>query len=147
MSSKIQGPWIRLLGLTFALALGLGACSHAKAQQGALARVHLENFKIGIASTLPAGLTTLAIFSAGPTMHELNVVRTDRAAKDLPLAADGTVDDQNSHSDFDHLDEAEGIDIGQHRNMTLNLSPGHYVLYCNMEGHYQAGMATAFTVR
>ena len=147
MTSKAQGPWIRLLGLTFALAIALAACSHAKAQPGAVAPVHLQNFKIDIASTVAAGLTRLAISSSGPTMHELNVVKTDRAANDLPLASDGTVDDQNPHSDFDHLAEAEGIDIGKTDSLTVNLTPGHYVLYCNMEGHYQAGMATAFTVR
>ena len=147
MTSPIKGPWIRLLGLGAGLALALVACSQAKAQPGAIARVHLQNFKIDIASTVPAGLTTLAISSSGPTMHELNVVRTNRAADALPQAADGTVDDQSPHSDFDHLAEAEGIDIGGHKNMTVNLTPGHYVLYCNMEGHYMAGMATAFTVR
>jgi hypothetical protein len=146
MTSKTQGPWIRLLGSAFALALAVAACSHANAAPGATARVHLENFKIGVAPTLPAGLTTLAISSSGPTMHELNVVRTERAANALPLAADGTVDDLSPHPDFDHLAEAEGIDIGDHASLTVNLTPGHYVLYCNMEGHYMAGMRASFTV-
>jgi uncharacterized cupredoxin-like copper-binding protein len=79
-------------------------------------------------------------------MHELNIARTDMSSKALPLAADGIIDDQNPHAGFEHLAEAEGIDIGQHASLTVNLTPGHYVLYCNMEGHYMAGMSTDFTV-
>jgi hypothetical protein len=137
----------RLLGPAFVLALTLVACSGAKAQpKAAVAHISLRNFHIDVAGTLPAGLTDLAIYSTGPTMHELNIAKTDLGPGDLPLAADETIDDQNPHAGFTHLAEAEGIDIGQHASLTVNLTPGHYVLYCNMEGHYKAGMATEFSV-
>jgi uncharacterized cupredoxin-like copper-binding protein len=31
--------------------------------------------------------------------------------------------------------------------MVLNLTPGRYVMYCNLEGHYLGGMYAALTVR
>ena len=147
MTPEIKGPWMRLLGLLSVLVLAGVACTQAKAQPGAVARVHLENFKIGVAATLPSGLTHFSIASAGPTMHELNIARTEMASRKLPVASDGTVDDTVPHAGFDHLAEAEGIDIGDHASLTVNLTPGHYVMYCNMEGHYMAGMHTDFTVR
>ena len=146
MTSRSQGPWIRLLGLLSVLVLAAAACSHAKAQPGAKASIRLKNFEIDVPQTLPAGLTTFDISSTGPTMHELNIAKTDMSSAKLPLAAEGIVDDTNPHAGFEHLGEAEGIDIGDHDGLTVNLTPGHYSLYCNMEGHYMAGMHADFTV-
>ncbi len=36
---------------------------------------------------------------------------------------------------------------GETRTFTLNLAAGHYVLVCNLAGHYQMGMRAPFTVR
>ncbi|HZQ29262.1 MAG TPA: hypothetical protein VFA94_16320 [Acidimicrobiales bacterium] len=82
----------------------------------------------------------------GPTTHELNVVRTDHPANALPLRADGlTVDDASPA--IHHVAEAEGLDIGDHRTLRLHLTPGRYVFYCNMEGHYPGRMFTSFEVQ
>ena len=32
------------------------------------------------------------------------------------------------------------------QTLVLHLAPGHYVLYCNLEGHYLGGMYAALTV-
>ena len=67
-----------------AVALALGACgsggAHSKAT-GPTAAVRLRNFAIDAPPTVAAGDVTLRIFSAGPTMHELNVARTTLALK------------------------------------------------------------------
>ena len=57
------------------------------------------------------------------------------------------VDEEASPTTFQHLDELEGLDIGDRGTLRVHLTAGHYVLYCNMDGHYQAGMSTEFTVR
>jgi uncharacterized cupredoxin-like copper-binding protein len=44
------------------------------------------------------------------------------------------------------LDEAQGLDIDDRQTMVLDLAAGHYVLYCNLEGHYLGGMYAALTV-
>jgi uncharacterized cupredoxin-like copper-binding protein len=130
---------------------GLAACgsrSHGSqaGSGGRKVEVTLENFKIDMPAQIRAGRVTLMVAGAGPTMHELNVARSDAAPDALPVGADHLVDDHEPHVGFTHVAEAEGIDLGQRKTMTLSLSPGHYVLYCNMDGHYRAGMSTALTV-
>ena len=108
--------------------------------------VDLQNFKITTAAHVKAGIIQFDLDGIGPTMHEFNVARTDLDPTKLPLSDDGTVDDQTEHSDFTHIAEREGIDMGEHSMLTVQLKPGRYVLYCNMEGHYQAGMHAEITV-
>lgn len=108
--------------------------------------VRLRNFSIDAPETVPAGALTFVAFGEGPSMHELNIAETSIAPTQLPVAADGTIDDQTEHAGFRHVAEAEGIDIGDRAVLRVNLTPGHYVMYCNMEGHYQAGMVKAFEV-
>jgi uncharacterized cupredoxin-like copper-binding protein len=105
----------------------------------------LEDFKVGLdAAVVPAGTVSFRILNQGPTSHELIVVRTDRAPDKLPLQRDGlTVDEEGPGVEF--LDEAEGLDIDDRQTMVLRLTPGHYVLYCNLEGHYLGGMHASLT--
>ena len=124
---------------------GCGGAARAETFD-AVVPVDLANFKITVPAHVHGGLVKFELTSVGPTMHEFNEVRTDRAPSALPLAADGTVDDQNPHADFDHLAEREGVDIGSHASLVVRLTPGHYVVYCNMYGHYQAGMSAEVTV-
>jgi uncharacterized cupredoxin-like copper-binding protein len=98
------------------------------------------------AAAVPAGMIRFQLLNNGPSTHEFIVVRTDRAPDKLPLERDGlTVDEEGSG--VAAVDEAEGLDIADRRTLTVGLAPGHYVLFCNMEGHYLGGMHAAFTVR
>lgn len=135
------------VAVALALILG-GACSPARShQRGAAVSVSLRNFAIDVPTVVDPGKTTFVINGRGPTMHEFNVVKTTLAAKDLPVDAAGLVDDQNPHPNFDHLGEAEGIDISDRKTLTVDLAPGTYAVYCNMDGHYQSGMASQFVVK
>jgi uncharacterized cupredoxin-like copper-binding protein len=129
----------------------LGGLAPACAQGAPHARgpettVRVRNFKVDAPTTVSPGRRTFVIHGGGPSLHEFNVARTDLAPDALPLAADRTVDDTSSHPGFVHLAEAEGIDIGNTKTLSVDLSAGNYVLYCNMDGHYMAGMATRLTV-
>ena len=98
------------------------------------------------AAVVPAGTVSFSILNEGPTSHELIVVRTDRAPDKLPLQDDGlTVDQEKDGIEF--LEEVEGLDIDDRQTVALDLAPGHYVLYCNLEGHYLGGMYEALIVR
>jgi uncharacterized cupredoxin-like copper-binding protein len=109
--------------------------------------VLLEDFKVRQdAAVVPAGTVRFRILNQGPTTHEFNVIRTDRAPDKLPLQRDGLTVNQDA-PDLDHLDEASGLDIDDRRTLVLRLAPGHYVMYCNLEGHYLGGMYAALTVR
>ena len=119
---------------------------HAPASPGTPVNVVLEDFHVRRdVAIVPAGTVRFRVLNQGPTTHELNVIRTARAPDRLPLQPDGLTVNEDGPG-LDHLDEAEGLDIGDRRTMTLDLAPGHYVLYCNMEGHYLGGMHAAFTV-
>jgi uncharacterized cupredoxin-like copper-binding protein len=97
------------------------------------------------AAVVPTGTVSFRIRNQGPTSHELIVVRTDRAPDKLPLQSDGlTVDEEGEGVEL--LDEAEGLDIDDRQTMVLDLAAGHYVMYCNLEGHYLGGMYAALTV-
>ncbi len=127
------------------LGAGCGGKSRA-AGPGVVVPFDLVNFKIVGPPRVRAGVVRFELQGVGPTMHEFNVARTDASAAALPLAADGTVDDQAAHAGFVHVAEREGVDIGDRSSLSVDLSPGHYVLYCNMYGHYQAGMRADLTV-
>ena len=102
--------------------------------------VDLANFKLTLPTHVRAGVVRFALTGIGPTMHEFVIARTDASPSALPLSADGTVDDHAVHTGFELIAEREGIDIGAHSSLTVHLRPGRYVLYCNMYGHYRAGM-------
>lgn len=108
--------------------------------------VTMQNYRVDVPHVLAAGRVRFVVANIGPTMHEFNVARTRSATTGLPLNADGTVDDHGTHPDFVHLGEVEGIDLGQHKTLTLTLTPGSYVVYCNMDGHFLAGMKEHITV-
>jgi uncharacterized cupredoxin-like copper-binding protein len=95
---------------------------------------------------VPAGPVSFLILNQGPTTHQLHVIRTDRAPDKLPLQRDGLTVNEDAPG-LDHLGEAQGLDIDDRRTLVLRLAPGHYVMYCNLEGHYLGGMYAALTVR
>jgi uncharacterized cupredoxin-like copper-binding protein len=113
---------------------------------GTPVNVLLEDFKVRQdPAVVPAGTVSFRILNQGPTTHEYIVVRTDRASDKLPLQRDGlTVNEEASGIDL--LDEAEGLDIDDRQTLVLDLAAGHYVMYCNLEGHYLGGMHAALTV-
>jgi uncharacterized cupredoxin-like copper-binding protein len=97
-------------------------------------------------TVVPAGTVSFRLLNQGPTTHEFIVVRTDRAPDKLPLQRDGLTVNEDAPG-IDLLDEAEGLDIDDRQTLVLDLAAGHYVMYCNLEGHYLGGMHAALTVR
>jgi uncharacterized cupredoxin-like copper-binding protein len=120
---------------------------HEPTPRGIPVNVRLEDFKVQQdAAVVPAGAVSFRIFNQGPTSHEFIVVRTDRDPDKLPLQRDGlTVDEEGPGIDL--LDEVGGLDIDDRQTLDLRLTPGHYVLYCNLEGHYLGGMYATLTAR
>lgn len=76
------------------------------------------------------------------TVHEFVVVQTDTPADELPVGEDLLVDE----SLFTPVDEVEDLAAGDNAELTVTLTPGHYVLLCNIAGHFQLGMHADFTV-
>lgn len=74
--------------------------------------------------------------------HEFVVIQTDLPADQLVPGTDGRLDEAKLTS----MGEKGDILVGQGADLTLKLPSGHYLFICNLPGHYQAGMHTAFTV-
>jgi uncharacterized cupredoxin-like copper-binding protein len=105
-----------------------------------------RNFAIAPAQTsLPAGLVDLAVTDRGPSAHEMLIFQTDLPADKLPLGPDGRVDEAGDGV-LKVFDSGDNIDVGTTKTFHIALAAGHYVMVCNLPGHYLAGMHTAFTV-
>jgi uncharacterized cupredoxin-like copper-binding protein len=102
-------------------------------------------------TTLSAGNVHFAITNTGPEdQHEFVVVRTDTPAGSLPTAETGAVDEDAAGLEV--VDEVEELAVGSDGELTVDLTPGHYVVLCNIyneaeaESHYKLGMRTDITV-
>ncbi|MEP7203616.1 MAG: cupredoxin domain-containing protein [Ilumatobacteraceae bacterium] len=124
----------------------LACCSASSSATGGIA-VRMDDFKLHLTTTTaPPGQVKLRLDNSGPSTHEINVDRTDLAAKDLPIRADGLAVDEKS-SLLTRMGSIEVVEAGDKATLTLDLPPGHYVLYCNLEGHYLGEMYANLDVR
>jgi uncharacterized cupredoxin-like copper-binding protein len=114
--------------------------------------VTLQEFAVGtVPATAASGSVTFDIKNNGPDDdHEFVIFRTDLDPTALPTVATGAVDEEGAGIEL--VDEEEAIPPQEERDLTVTLTPGKYVLICNIydeaekESHYQKGMRTAFTV-
>ncbi|HEY2604244.1 MAG TPA: hypothetical protein VGI67_21985 [Thermoleophilaceae bacterium] len=124
---------------------GCGVTGSAGAQSRVpLAKVWERDFRIKAPTELPAGNVRLSVYNDGPDAHELIVVR--EGSKPLPFRGDGLTIDE----DAVERSTAGALEPGQPettRQLNLHLTPGRYVLFCNMSGHYLGGMHTQLVVR
>jgi uncharacterized cupredoxin-like copper-binding protein len=103
--------------------------------------VTLAQFSVSPTATVgAAGHLTFRVHNAGSITHELVIVKTPRAAADLPLKAGRAVENVN-------VGETGDMQPAATKSVSVNLAPGHYALICNLPGHYLAGQHTDFTVR
>jgi uncharacterized cupredoxin-like copper-binding protein len=128
------------------LAGGCGTHSAAASPDATRVDVRLHDFAIQLSRPrIPAGKVAFVVQNVGPSTHEFKIVRTNLAADALPMQPGGlSVNDDSAalHSVRD-IDE---VDAGDHTQLEVDLAPGHYVVYCNFEGHYLGGTRAAFDV-
>ncbi|MGE3074342.1 MAG: cupredoxin domain-containing protein [Dehalococcoidia bacterium] len=107
----------------------------------------LKDFQMTLDKTsVSSGDVTFKIKNNGPSQHEFVVDRTDLQADNLPYdETDAKVVEDSPQ--LTNIDEKEAIDAGDSETLTVNLPPGHYVLFCNIPAHYQQGMRIDFTVK
>jgi uncharacterized cupredoxin-like copper-binding protein len=143
-----QGAFLVLLSALASMAAGCGSGSDNKPKTTAPAkpaaagplRVKLDEWKIAAsAQTVSAGEVTITAANDGKTTHEMVVLRTDK-----PAASLGT---GKRVSEAGSVGEISDLKAGAGAKKTFNLSPGHYVVICNLPGHYAAGMHADLTVR
>lgn len=112
----------------------------------------------------PAGSVAFAITNNGAVEHEFLMIRTDMMADDLPVkdhmldvsAMGGPMDPgdnmpgMSSDPGMDHpvgtVGVVSSIEPGATSELRIdNAAPGHYVIACDLAGHYEQGMRTDFT--
>ena len=103
---------------------------------------------------VPAGTVTFEARNTGEDAHELVVVRAADPAS-LPLAADGTVD-EDKLPEGAFVGEIEAFPAKQTCTGTFQLAAGRYALFCDIleteaegakENRYANGTRSAFEVR
>jgi len=104
----------------------------------------VHEWQIDLSShTASAGEVTFNIQNTGEETHEFVVVSTDLAEGDLPVVDDQIPEDSDQ---LTAVDEQEDIEAGTSTSLTVNLDPGHYVIFCNLLAHYGKGMHASVTV-
>jgi len=101
-----------------------------------------------------AGKITFVVKNAGTMEHEMIVLKTDTPFDQLPVADAGdppapVTTGANKVDEADNMAETGDPNLkpGETRTFTATLAAGHYVLVCNLAGHYQMGMRAPFTVQ
>jgi hypothetical protein len=87
------------------------------------------------------GYFRMDLRNTGKLQHDLVIIRTARTAKQLPVT--------NGRVSRHGLKTLVPLDPGEHHLVVFgaNLHAGHYVLICDIPGHYQKGMRRDFTLR
>jgi hypothetical protein len=141
--------WALLCGALLCLVApalsGCGVAGSATARPAArMVKVTERDFRITAPEALSAGRVTLQVHNEGPDVHELLVARVGGGAP-LPLRRDGlTVDEARIQAAT--LGNLEPGRPGTTRELSIDLTPGRYILFCNMYGHYRGGMRTQLVV-
>ena len=92
-----------------------------------------------------AGPLDFDVANVGPQPHELLIFASDLSAAQLPLGPDGRVDETGVGA-TKVFDSGDNVAVGTSTTFHTVLAPGHYVLICNLPGHYAAGMRASFTI-
>ncbi len=97
------------------------------------------------ADSLKAGQVVFNVVNKSKDMtHELLWVKTELPESAFPFTAAGVKVDE---SKLDGVEEFGDLDPGKAGETKVTLSPGRYVLFCNEDGHYKAGMHKVLVVK
>jgi uncharacterized cupredoxin-like copper-binding protein len=133
-------PATRMMGSSGSMmgAGGHGRFTSSQMQAAAKGTVYVQLGDYWVAPTSPsvrAGKVTFVAKNVGQVPHELMVER-------MPIRMDAPMEPNE--------DAAQGMipdmDPGKSGRMTMHLTPGRYMLFCNVAGHYAAGQHMVFTV-
>ena len=94
--------------------------------------------------SVPAGKVEFDVSNAAmKTGHEMILVKLANKGETLPLdPAKHRIDEKAIKS----LGEVSNLKAGANGILKASVTPGDYILICNIKGHYEAGMAAPFVV-
>ncbi len=133
-----------LLAIATVSLLLLAGCGSQPVSTGGQISATLKDTGLTLGQTsVNAGTVTFKVKNSGTITHELVVIKTDVAADKIAL----NPDEAGKMSEEGTQGESGDLAVGEAKDFILDLAPGHYVLMCNLAGHYMAGMHIAFVVR
>ena len=118
--------------------LGLGMGMHAEMAQAKMGIA--VNPKMATAGAVRFDVTNLA----SGLVHEVQVARINDEAQVLPY------DQSRNKVDLEGLQTLGAVSEimpNKSASLILDLAPGKYLLFCNVAGHYMAGMWTVVDVK
>ncbi len=97
-------------------------------------------------NTVPAGKVTFKAINKSTTgiEHEMLVVKVDSKHPKLPY---NTRTKRVPEGKINPLGEISELGVGKEGQLTLDMKPGIYLLFCNVRGHFKAGMKEIFFVK
>ena len=132
-----------LLMLAFVVSSACAAAGPADTSEVPSVYVDLSDFKIVTDHpTIAAGHVVVGIRNHAAMAHELKVIKTDLAPDQLPVNGATAKAKEDGK-----VGELTNIAAGASRKLVLELTPGKYVLICNVAGHYQLGMRVGLEVQ
>ena len=104
--------------------------------------VTLKDYSVVLSTaTVKAGTVKIGVLNSGAMAHQFDLIKTDLAADKLPI------DQATAKAKEDGLvKQVLNLGIGKTAVVTVDLAAGHYVVLCNVAGHYQLGMRADLTV-
>lgn len=98
-------------------------------------------------ATASSGPLAFEVTNEGPSVHEFWVYETDLRPEALPVdPALGRISEFGPGFTAVLAGLFNDLAPGSTETIDLSLEAGNYVIVCNVEGHYQRGMHTPFTV-
>jgi len=120
------------------------ACTVAPQPKGQVVGVTLKDFHIDTGTpSVIGGDVVMQVHNAAPATHEFVVVRTNLPADGLPIGPDGLSVNEDW---LDRVGELNEVAAGTVDTLPLQLAPGRYVFFCNLDGHYLGGMHAVLEV-
>jgi uncharacterized cupredoxin-like copper-binding protein len=107
-------------------------------------QVRERDFAIALSpKRVSSGSVLFRVDNTGPDRHEFIVVRVPKGG--LPMRTDGmTISEEKL--DPVTAGALEPAESGVDRDLRLQLRPGTYEVFCNMSGHFMAGMHALLVV-
>lgn len=97
-------------------------------------------------ATAPAGFVEFVVKNEGEKPHEFVIFRNDLPDKKIPIKA-GNLDEEAKGLQHIGVINQSKLKSKAAQTLKLNLTPGRYLLVCNLPGHAQAGMKAELVVK
>jgi uncharacterized cupredoxin-like copper-binding protein len=96
-------------------------------------------------ATAPAGPIEFVVTNQGQRPHEMEIIKTDLPFDKLPMK-NGRLDTEKAGKEIAEI-EADELKSGETKTLRVNLTPGTYLIECNLPRHFKAGMRALLTVK